>query len=456
MRILPSNRGRDLSAFFIACRDVLKDGRYDLVVKIHSKKTVAGWRGGRVLQAPAARECSGHPGLRGERRRALPEGGGPGPGVPPMIHIGYPTMGRGWFANNAPAQELPKELGIRVPFDEISPLAPYGGMWIARPEALKILAGEHGSTRSTPRPTPRRRQPRPRAGTVHRVRGGRARVPHPHDLHRRVHRDQPHVARVQARPDGRHDARLPDRSGPSSSTAGCRSRRHRRAHSVYLKLNHPRVAAALWPLEAGAHDARVAVAARHRGAKRTARRWKVTSLKASFDPRSNSIGFLRWLMAFMVIFSHAGPLGGFYGGQDLGTQWSTEQSLGGVAVAGFFFLSGFLITKSKMGRSSTPASSGGASCASSRRSGSSPRDRLRARADRVDARGRHDQRLWNATVESPFTYFSNNMWLPLTAQHRRHGHQHPVLRDHGGFDWNGSAWTLAFEFGATSSSPSSA
>ena len=80
----------------------------------------------------------------------------------------------------------------------------------------------------------------------------------------------------------------------------------------------------------------------------------MTSLKASFDPRSNSIGFLRWLMAFMVIFSHAGPLAGFYGGHDLGTQISDEQSLGGVAVAGFFFLSGFLITKSKMGRASTP------------------------------------------------------------------------------------------------------
>src|SRR6188768_82348 len=40
IRILPSNRGRDLSAFFIACRDVLEVGRYDLIVKIHSKKTV--------------------------------------------------------------------------------------------------------------------------------------------------------------------------------------------------------------------------------------------------------------------------------------------------------------------------------------------------------------------------------------------------------------------------------
>ncbi|NLA35263.1 MAG: hypothetical protein GX868_06185, partial [Actinobacteria bacterium] len=58
----------------------------------------------------------------------------------------------------------------------------------------------------------------------------------------------------------------------------------------------------------------------------------LTSLATAFDAKSNSIGFLRWLMAFMVIFSHAGPIAGFYGGKDLGTQWSSEQSLGGVAV----------------------------------------------------------------------------------------------------------------------------
>src|SRR6478735_3203794 len=74
------------------------------------------------------------------------------------------------------------------------------------------------------------------------------------------------------------------------------------------------------------------------------------SLKDAFNPRSNSIGFLRWALAFVVIFSHAGPLGGFYGGQSLGNQWTDQQSFGGVAVAGFFFLSGFLITKSRMGR----------------------------------------------------------------------------------------------------------
>src|SRR5690606_32811520 len=77
------------------------------------------------------------------------------------------------------------------------------------------------------------------------------------------------------------------------------------------------------------------------------------TVESSFDPRSNAIGFVRWLMAFMVIFSHAGPVGGFYGGIDLGSQWSDEQSLGGVAVCGFFFLSGYLITRSRANTRST-------------------------------------------------------------------------------------------------------
>jgi peptidoglycan/LPS O-acetylase OafA/YrhL len=173
-------------------------------------------------------------------------------------------------------------------------------------------------------------------------------------------------------------------------------------------------------------------------------------LKQEFDPRNNSIGFLRWLMAFMVIFSHAGPLGGFYGGKDLGTQWSDEQSLGGVAVAGFFFLSGFLITKSKMGRSSTPRFFW--------------RRIMRifpgwflilivtayvlAPIAWMQENGSMDG-FWNATVESPLTYFSNNMWLPL-IQHNiaEMGTSIPFYTIHGGFEWNGSAWTLAFEFGA--------
>lgn len=172
------------------------------------------------------------------------------------------------------------------------------------------------------------------------------------------------------------------------------------------------------------------------------------SLAEAFNPRVNSIGFLRWLMAFLVIFSHAGPIAGFYGGKDLGTQWSTEQSLGGVAVCGFFFLSGFLITRSKMGRSST----------------------LRFFWHRflriypgfflililtlsvfgplawVQENGTIDG-YWNATTDSPFSYFSSNFTLVLGQTNiAGMGMSTEMFQDIGLADWNGSAWTLRFEF----------
>lgn len=176
----------------------------------------------------------------------------------------------------------------------------------------------------------------------------------------------------------------------------------------------------------------------------------MTSLARAFDPRNNAIGFVRWLMAFMVIFSHAGPIAGFYGGKDLGTQWSTEQSLGGVAVSGFFFLSGFLITRSKMGKSTTPrffwhrvlriypgwflallvTAFVLAPIAWWRENGS------------IDG-------FWNADSESPFTYFLNNFTLVLGQLNiAGMGTSSSLYRDQGISDWNGSAWTLAFEFGA--------
>ena len=52
----------------------------------------------------------------------------PGLGMvfPPMVHIGYGTMGRGWGTYREPAEQLIEELGIKVPRDEVSPLAPFG------------------------------------------------------------------------------------------------------------------------------------------------------------------------------------------------------------------------------------------------------------------------------------------------------------------------------------------
>ncbi len=62
---------------------------------------------------------------------------------------------------------------------------------------------------------------------------------------------------------------------------------------------------------------------------------------------SNSLGFIRLVLACVVIFDHAFPLGGF--GQDVLWGLSHGQaSMGSIAVDGFFAISGYLIAKSAM------------------------------------------------------------------------------------------------------------
>lgn len=173
----------------------------------------------------------------------------------------------------------------------------------------------------------------------------------------------------------------------------------------------------------------------------------IRTLSEAFDPRQNSIGFLRWLMAFAVIFSHAGPVAGLFGGVDVGAQWGAETSLGGVAVTGFFFLSGMLITRSMM-------------------SSASPARYLWHRFARIfpawflvlivtafvlapiawffeqgTVRG-----FSSAQGDSPWTYVFNNFTLILNQWSiAGTGAETPAVL-HGYNTWNGSAWTLLYEF----------
>ncbi|MBP1077980.1 rhamnosyltransferase [Microbacterium terrae] len=143
VRVLPSNDGRDQSAFLIECRDVLLGGDYDLVVKVHSKRTPQdGFNVGRHFKGQQFENLLNSPGYAANIVALFQKEPGLGLVYPPTIHIGYPTMGRGWWSNKPGFEELARALGVRVPLDDISPLAPYGSMYIARPEALAVLV-EH-------------------------------------------------------------------------------------------------------------------------------------------------------------------------------------------------------------------------------------------------------------------------------------------------------------------------
>ncbi|MCC2033402.1 rhamnan synthesis F family protein [Microbacterium allomyrinae] len=137
------NAGRDQSAFLIGCRDVILDGGYDLVVKLHSKKTPQdGHNVGRHFKSQQFGNLLPSAGYAANVLAMFQKEPGLGLVYPPMIHVGYPTMGRGWWSNKPGFEEYCRTLGIHVPLDEISPLAPYGSMYIARPEALRLLV-EH-------------------------------------------------------------------------------------------------------------------------------------------------------------------------------------------------------------------------------------------------------------------------------------------------------------------------
>lgn len=140
VRVIPSNSGRDQSAFLIACRDILMSEDYDIVVKLHSKRTPQGdYNVGRLFKHQQFSNLLNSPGYTENVLGLFQREPGLGIVYPPMVHIGYPTIGHAWWANKQGFREWCATLGIRVPIDDGSPLAPYGSMFIARPAALRRL-----------------------------------------------------------------------------------------------------------------------------------------------------------------------------------------------------------------------------------------------------------------------------------------------------------------------------
>ncbi|HEX8076365.1 MAG TPA: acyltransferase, partial [Chthoniobacterales bacterium] len=82
-------------------------------------------------------------------------------------------------------------------------------------------------------------------------------------------------------------------------------------------------------------------------------RRKSLTFAEAFDPKNNAFGFLRLLLAVLVIFSHSFVLGGF-GIDPLEALTNRRHTLGLMAVGMFFVLSGFLITRSAAGGASVP------------------------------------------------------------------------------------------------------
>lgn len=154
-------------------------------------------------------------------------------------------------------------------------------------------------------------------------------------------------------------------------------------------------------------------------------------LEQAFDLKSNSLNLLRVVLAASVIVSHSWPLGGFGPDPSIG-----GHGLGEWAVAGFFAISGYLITSSRLRMPMTPF--------------------LLRRAARIMP-GFWACLVVTAFILAPLTALaSGDSYRPLSGvtyvvtnaalRMKQYGIADTLLTVPYRGAWNGSLWTLFWEF----------
>jgi lipopolysaccharide biosynthesis protein len=142
VQVVEQNRGRDMSSLFITFRDVMLSGEYSWVLRLHTKRTPQmPWQIGQSFKrhlienlVPSKRFVASLFDLLEQ-----PDYRNVGMVVPPVVHIGFGTLGHSWYSNRKPLEKLAKEMKINVPLDAHTPVAAYGTMYWFRPEALELM-----------------------------------------------------------------------------------------------------------------------------------------------------------------------------------------------------------------------------------------------------------------------------------------------------------------------------
>jgi lipopolysaccharide biosynthesis protein len=140
VRVVGENRGRDMSSLFIDLKDVVLEKNYDLICRLHSKKSPQvnpatgiyfknlvfdSVLGSREYTSHLLDFFVTHPHV--------------GMAFAPMIHTGYASMGQAWFNNKEIFSEILSDLNYKVPNEPYSALAAYGTVFWFRPDALRPM-----------------------------------------------------------------------------------------------------------------------------------------------------------------------------------------------------------------------------------------------------------------------------------------------------------------------------
>ncbi|WP_374977436.1 rhamnan synthesis F family protein [Microbacterium trichothecenolyticum] len=124
------------AAFYDGCREAMRSTQYDLVVRLAVPRDAA---------SHPSRDATDPVGAKNtwlEVASLFDAEAGLGIVFPPVPHLGGDSFGRGWRGGKEDFASLARRVGIGVPLDDVTPLAPEGTTFVARPAALRLLV-EH-------------------------------------------------------------------------------------------------------------------------------------------------------------------------------------------------------------------------------------------------------------------------------------------------------------------------
>lgn len=143
---LVENRGRDVSALLVGCRDVVLEGGYDLICFMHDKKAIGSSDEFSCVGQAFSDCCFENTAATADYVNNVIDlfDRQPRLGIavsPPPKNASYWTaIGGAWGPNYGNTAKLLKDLGVRVPIDPGKPpVAPYGTVFWFRPAALGSL-----------------------------------------------------------------------------------------------------------------------------------------------------------------------------------------------------------------------------------------------------------------------------------------------------------------------------
>ena len=130
----------DMDAMLVQQRHIFDDDMFDFICKLvfesaHARnQTIDAYRQEHSLESLVS--SSEHVNALLSLMQQTPE---LGMLMPPLAHVAQYTLGHSWWGMNLKCKQIALQLGIKIPFDSSTPLAPLGRMFWVKPAALKKM-----------------------------------------------------------------------------------------------------------------------------------------------------------------------------------------------------------------------------------------------------------------------------------------------------------------------------